>query len=176
MTAPDARARSERCKAHAYALGFDLAGVATLGPVASAAHLHEWIRAGHHGEMAYLANGAALREDTTRPEPGMRSAVVVGLDYGGRQPSGPIARYARGDDYHDIMRATLRELHAALEREFGAPFAARPFVDTGPILERDLAQRAGLGWIGKNTMLDQSAPRFVLLPRRAVHGARPRAG
>jgi epoxyqueuosine reductase len=83
----------------------------------------------------------------------MRSAVVVAFDYGGRQPPGPIARYARGDDYHDVIRAKLRELHAALEQESGASFGARPYVDTGPILERELAQRAGLGWFGKNTML-----------------------
>jgi epoxyqueuosine reductase len=83
----------------------------------------------------------------------MRSAIVVGLDYGGRQPSGPIARYARGDDYHDVMRARLRELHECLDREHGQKSAARPYVDTGPILERELARRAGLGWFGKNTML-----------------------
>jgi epoxyqueuosine reductase len=103
--------------------------------------------------MSYLERGAVLREDSMRPEPGMRSAIVVGLDYGGRQSSGPIARYARGDDYHDVMRARLRELHGCLDREHGSSTAARPFVDTGPILERELAQRAGLGWFGKNTML-----------------------
>jgi epoxyqueuosine reductase len=150
---PEPAARAERAKAIAYGLGFEMAGVASLGPVETAPHLHAWLDRGKHGEMAYLERGAALREDTTRPEPGMRSAIVVGLEYGGRQPGGPIARYARGDDYHDVMRATLRDLHAALDAAFGAPSAARPFVDTGPILERDLARRAGLGWFGKNTML-----------------------
>ena len=144
---------TERVKAHAFGLGFDLVGVTRLGPAASAQRLHEWLAHGYHGEMSYLERGAGLREDATRPEPGMRSAIVVGLDYGGKQPSGPIARYARGDDYHDVMRAHLRELHACLDRELGSPSAARPFVDTGPILERELAQRAGLGWFGKNTML-----------------------
>ena len=151
--ARDPRADAERAKAHAYAVGFDLAGVAALGAVESAPHLHEWLAAGRHGEMSYLERGRALRDDTTRPEPGMQSAIVVARDYGGKQPSGPVARYARGDDYHDVMRAQLRELHASLEREFGATFAARAYVDTGPILERDLARRAGLGWFGKNTML-----------------------
>lgn len=144
---------TERVKAHAYGLGFDLVGVTRLGPSATAARLYEWLDKGYHGEMSYLERGAALREDSSRPEPGMRSAIVVGLDYGARQPSGPIARYARGDDYHDVMRARLRELHTCLDREHGAPSAARPFVDTGPVLERELAQRAGLGWFGKNTML-----------------------
>lgn len=156
MTEPaTARPRilAERARAQAYSLGFDLAGVATLGAVESAPRLHEWLAAGYHGEMAYLQRGAALREDSTRPEPGMRSAIVVGLDYGGRQQAGPVARYARGADYHDVMRDKLRALHDAMKRDCGATFAARPFVDTGPILERDLARRAGLGWFGKNTML-----------------------
>jgi epoxyqueuosine reductase len=144
---------TERIKAHAYGLGFDLVGVARLGPAETAPRLREWLAKGFHGEMSYLERGAVLREDTVRPEPGMRSAIVVGLDYGGRQPSGPIARYARGDDYHDVMRARLRELHEHLNSEHGSPTAGRPFVDTGPILERELAQRAGLGWFGKNTML-----------------------
>jgi epoxyqueuosine reductase len=144
---------AERAKAIAYGLGFDLAGIATLGEAATTPHLREWIARGFHGEMTYMERGANLRADSTRPEPGMRSAVVVALDYGGRQPPGAIARYARGADYHDVMRAKLRALHAALEEEYGASFGARPYVDTGPILERELAQRAGLGWFGKNTML-----------------------
>jgi epoxyqueuosine reductase len=149
----DARANAARAKALAYAAGFDLAGIATLGAVESAPHLARWLAAGYHGEMAYLERGRALREDTTRPEAGMRSAIVVGRDYGGKQPSGAVARYARGADYHDAMRAQLRELHTSLEHELGGAIAARPYVDTGPILERDLARRAGLGWFGKNTML-----------------------
>ncbi|HYV96589.1 MAG TPA: tRNA epoxyqueuosine(34) reductase QueG [Gemmatimonadaceae bacterium] len=144
--------RAHRAKGAALGLGFDLAGIATLGAARTAPHLHDWLARGYHGEMQYLERGAALREDTTLPEPGMRSAIVVAADYGGKQPSGTMARYARSDDYHDVLRARLRELHATLERDFGA-FAARPYVDTGPILERDLAQRAGLGWFGKNTML-----------------------
>jgi epoxyqueuosine reductase len=144
---------SARVKAQAYGVGFDLAGVAALGPMETAPRLHEWLAAGYHGDMDYLARGAVLREDSTRPETGMRSAIVVGLDYGGRQPGGPVARYARGRDYHDVMRDMLRMLHAQIERELGATMAARPYVDTGPVLERDLARRAGLGWFGKNTLL-----------------------
>lgn len=146
-------ADAARITALAYGLGFDLVGITTLGPAATAPHLHAWLAAGYHGEMDYLATGATLREDTTRPEPGMRSAIVVGLDYGGREPSGPVARYARGDDYHDVMRTRLRALHTAMQESLQLEFAARPYVDTGPILERDLARRAGLGWFGKNTML-----------------------
>jgi epoxyqueuosine reductase len=150
---PLPRADAERLRAAAYGLGFDLVGLTTLGPVGTAPQFAEWIAAGRQGSMDYLARGATLREDSTRPEPGMVSAVVVAMDYGGREPSGPVARYARGDDYHDVMRTRLRRLHAELETIVGAPVPARPYVDTGPILERDLARQAGLGWFGKNTML-----------------------
>jgi epoxyqueuosine reductase len=140
-------------KAHAYALGFDLAGIAELGPVETAAAFDTWIDAGHAGEMHYLERGAEKRRDARRPLPGTTHAIVVALDYGGREPSGPVARYARGDDYHDVMDAKLRALHARLETEVGRKILGKPYVDTGPLLERDLARRAGLGWFGKNTNL-----------------------
>ena len=140
-------------KAQAYGLGFDLVGIATLGPVETAAAFDEWLAAGHDGEMAYLARGAEKRRDTRLPVEGAQSAIVVGLNYGGREPSGPVARYARGDDYHDLMVERLRELHRWIERQLGHGVAGKAYVDTGPILERDLARRAGLGWFGKNTML-----------------------
>ncbi|MBC7672655.1 MAG: tRNA epoxyqueuosine(34) reductase QueG, partial [Polaromonas sp.] len=100
-----------------------------------------------------LARGAEKRRDSRRPVPGTTHAIVVALDYGGREPSGPVARYARGDDYHDVMEGRLRELHARLERDAGRTIAGKAYVDTGPLLERDLARRAGLGWFGKNTNL-----------------------
>jgi epoxyqueuosine reductase len=145
--------REARIKAQALGLGFDLAGIARLGPAETAEAFDRWLAAGHHGEMDYLARGAALRRDTTRPEPGMVSAVVVALDYGGRQPDGPIARYARGEDYHRVMWDRLDSLLGVVREEHGAAVRGRAYVDTGPILERDLARRAGLGWFGKNTML-----------------------
>lgn len=151
-----------RLKAQALGLGFDLAGIARLGPADTVAEFERWLADGKHGEMDYLARGAELRRDTTLPEPGMRSALVVALDYGGREPAGPVARYARGDDYHRLMWDRLEELLAWAQAERakeGAAHVAAPalrgraYVDTGPILERDLARRAGLGWVGKNTML-----------------------
>jgi epoxyqueuosine reductase len=151
MTAP--AALEVRLKAQALGLGFDLVGLTTLGPVATAAAFDEWLARGHDGEMAYLRRGAEARRDTRRPYEGALSAVVVGMDYGGRQPSGPVARYARGDDYHDVMVDRLRALHRWLADAVGQEVRGKAYVDTGPILERDLAQRAGLGWAGKNTNL-----------------------
>jgi epoxyqueuosine reductase len=149
----DAAELTRLAKAHAYALGFDLAGVAALGPADTAAAFDEWIAAGHAGTMEYLARGAEKRRDSRLPRPGTTHALVVALDYGGKEPSGPVARYARGDDYHEVMEGRLRELHARLERDAGRTIAGKPYVDTGPLLERDLARRAGLGWFGKNTNL-----------------------
>lgn len=143
----------ERIRAQAFGLGFDLAGFATLGPADTWAAFEDWLAHGYAGDMHYLERGAAKRCDTRLPVPGATSAVVVALDYGGRQPPGPVSRYARGLDYHDVMVDRLRELHRWIERERGRPVHGKAYVDTGPILERDLARRAGLGWFGKNTML-----------------------
>jgi epoxyqueuosine reductase len=140
-------------KAQAYGLGFDLAAIVRLGPAGTADAFARWIDAGRHGEMEYLARGAEKRRDTRLPVPGAVSALVVGMSYGGAEPAGPVARYARGVDYHDVMVARLRELQAWLGAQVGREVAGRAYVDTGPVLERDLARRAGLGWFGKNTML-----------------------
>ena len=154
MTDTTRRSLTERLKAQAYGVGFDLAGVVALGEPATRAQFDAWLAAGNHAEMSYLDGaGAVLRRDTRLPHAGATHALVVALNYGGREPSGPVARYARGDDYHELLRAKLREVQAWLERELGRPVNARPYVDSGPVLERDLAQRAGLGWFGKNTML-----------------------
>ncbi|MEO7996824.1 MAG: tRNA epoxyqueuosine(34) reductase QueG, partial [Gemmatimonadaceae bacterium] len=145
---------SERLKAQAYGLGFDLAGIAALGVPDTAAQFDAWLAAGNAGNMAYLGDiGAELRRDARTPHPGATHALVVAMNYGGNEPAGPVARYARGDDYHEVLREKLRELHHWLERETGQTINARPYVDSGPVLERDLAQRAGLGWFGKNTCL-----------------------
>jgi epoxyqueuosine reductase len=148
-----ARAIEERIRAQCYGLGFDLAGIARLDVPETAKAFDDWLARGYAGEMHYLERGAAKRRDARLPVPGASSAIVVGLDYGGREPSGPVARYARGEDYHDVMLDRLRALHTWLQAELGRPIHGKPYVDTGPLLERDLARRAGLGWFGKNTML-----------------------
>jgi epoxyqueuosine reductase len=153
MTVAASTTREERLKERARELGFDPVGITPLGPVESFAAFRDWLDRGYAGEMVYLERGAEKRQDTTRPVPGARTAIVVALDYGGKQPAGSIARYARGADYHDIMLDRLRILHTWLEDDCGHRVPGKAYVDTGPILERDLARRAGLGWIGKNTML-----------------------
>lgn len=143
----------ERIKAQSYGLGFDLTGLTTLGPAETARHFDAWIERGYAGDMDYLPRWADKRHDTRLPFPGVSSAIVVAMNYGGTQPPGPVARYARGSDYHDVMTLKLRELQRWIEAELGRAIHGKAYVDTGPILERDLARRAGLGWFGKNTNL-----------------------
>jgi epoxyqueuosine reductase len=140
-------------KAQAYGLGFDLVGITRLGPMETADAFDAWLERGYSGDMDYLPRGAAKRRDSRLPVSNASSAVVVGLSYGGAEPGGPVARYARGDDYHEVMTARLDELHRWLESESGRSIRGKAYVDTGPVLERDLARRAGLGWFGKNTNL-----------------------
>lgn len=156
---------TQRLTAFAYGLGFDAVGIAALGEPATRAAFDDWLSRGQHAGMYYLEGaGAELRRDARRPHPGATHAVVLAASYGGRAPSGAVARYARGDNYHEVLRERVRELHVWLECELGHPVNARPYVDSGPLLERDLAQRAGLGWFGKNTMLiTPRAGSFVFL-------------
>ena len=140
-------------KAQAYGLGFDLAGITALGPVATAHAFDDWLARGYAGEMAYMARTADKRRDSRLPIERATRAIVVAMDYGGAEPSGPVARYARGDDYHRVMVDRLTALHEWIEQHVGHAIPGKPYVDTGPLLERDLARRAGLGWFGKNTTL-----------------------
>ena len=140
-------------KAQSYGLGFDLVGITRLGPATTVGAFDDWLARGYEGEMSYMSRWADKRRDSRLPFDGVTSAVVVAMNYGGREPSGPVARYARGDDYHDVMVKRLRELHRCINERVGREIRGKAYVDTGPVLERDLARRAGLGWFGKNTML-----------------------
>jgi epoxyqueuosine reductase len=142
--------------------GFDTVGITRLQPSEHAAFYRAWLDAGLHGEMHYLARADAVerRIDPARAWPQLASAIVVGLNYytdsdpREDENSGIIARYARGRDYHRVIKRKLLSLLEALENEIGRELpAARAYVDTGPVLERELARRAGLGWFGRNTML-----------------------
>jgi epoxyqueuosine reductase len=146
-------ALEDAIKAQALGLGFDLVGITATGPAETAEHFQAWLDAGHAGTMSYLERNADARRDSRRPFTGGASAIVVGLDYGGTEPAGPVARYARGDDYHEVMWRKLDVLREWIDQRAGRTVRGRGFVDTGPLLERDLARRAGLGWFGKNTNL-----------------------
>ena len=148
-----ARSLEDSVRAQAYGLGFDLVGITTLGSMETAPYFDAWLARGYAGDMHYLPKWAHKRSDSRLPYEGVRSAIVVAMSYGGAEPPGPVARYARGDDYHDVLDAKLRELHAWIAAELGHDVRGRAYVDTGPLLERDLARRAGLGWFGKNTNL-----------------------
>jgi epoxyqueuosine reductase len=153
VNTPAALSLEERLKAQAFGVGFDLAGICTLGAAGTAHAFDEWLEHGYAGTMDYLARGRDKRHDSRLPVPRAVSAIVVAMSYGGREPSGPVARYARGDDYHDVMLERLQSVHRWLDDEIGRPITGKAYVDTGPLLERDLARRAGLGWFGKSTNL-----------------------
>ncbi|MGQ0648578.1 MAG: tRNA epoxyqueuosine(34) reductase QueG [Gemmatimonadaceae bacterium] len=142
-----------RVKAAAYALGFDLVGITRLGPSETAPAFRAWLDRGYAGTMGYLVRGADKRDDTRHVFDGAVSAIVVAMNYGGTRPSGPIARYARGRDYHDVIVDRLNDLLSRIRETIAPRVNGKPYVDTGPILERELARRAGIGWFGKNTNL-----------------------
>lgn len=139
-------------------LGFVAAGIAPAGPVESAPAYRYWLAAGRHGPMAYMARNVQPRCDVTALEPWARSVLCVAASYAPSPDSdAPVARYARGRDYHKVLKQRLHRLADELARR--VPGArTRACVDTAPLLERALAARAGLGWIGANTCLIH--PRF----------------
>ena len=172
-----------RIEQRARELGFDACHFTTAQPPASAPHLQRWLSEGQHGEMGYLARNAPKRVDPNLVLPGARSIVSLACVYDGglsnqysvisnQSPgsshhtdllntdslitdskTGLIARYARHVDYHDVLAAPLKQLTGFIKQLGGADTRSLWYVDTGPLLERDLAQRAGLGFVGKHTNL-----------------------
>jgi epoxyqueuosine reductase len=157
-------------------LGFDDCRVTTANPPESAPRFTQWLAERRHGEMAYLERTAPKRVDPQQVLPGARSVITLATSYAlerrgareeGREPapsdtqhaprntrpSGLVARYARYDDYHDILGERLKQLADFVNQSGGEGTRSLWYVDTGPLLERDLAQRAGLGFIGKHTNL-----------------------
>ncbi len=150
-------------KEEALRQGFSLFGVTGPESPKNFSLYQSWIDSKHHGEMAYLATERALerRENPKLILPECKSILVLGIHYS-PPPSaysnkntgfGQIAAYASDQDYHDFLKPRLKAIVDFLENETGHPIPNRWYTDTGPILERELAQRAGLGWIGKNGML-----------------------
>jgi epoxyqueuosine reductase len=152
-------------EARARELGFDLCGVVSAGKFPELEHTEDWLARGFAGEMNYLSD--PRRRGADGAFPGLRSVIVCALNYNTHAPSstdlthlpkdseprGWISRYAWGDDYHEVLQEKLRELAAALRERFAEPFEARVYADTGPLQERIFAKYAGLGWLGKNTLL-----------------------
>ncbi len=144
--------------ARAQELGFDSCRIAACAAPPHVEEFRNWLREGAAGEMNYMKRGEEKRCDPQKVLPGARSVVVLGLNYWqgrhskaqGNEATGRIARYAWGDDYHEVMKAKIDKIDNFLHR-FGG--TQKSYVDTGPILERDHAAQAGIGWHGKSTML-----------------------
>lgn len=141
--------------------GFALAGIASARPSEQANYVNQWLAAGRHGDMAYLAQQAEQRLDVRQLVPGAQSILCVADVYPAEpdgdvpeqsQPRGRVARYAWGRDYHEVMKQRLHDIADWL-RAYHPQHTFRTTVDTAPVLEREHALRAGLGWVGKNTML-----------------------
>ena len=172
--------RSRRIKLHARKLGFSRTGITEAAPLPKADYLDRFLASGRAGEMGYLHRNRAIRTDPRNLLPGARSVIVVAMNYhqrlpfvapesanrDGRAPSavgtapdtvndhrGRVAMYAWGQDYHVTVKGRLKELVTILRTEIAESFRARVCVDTVPINERELAAQAGVGWIGKNTLV-----------------------
>ena len=149
----------------AKSLGFDLCGVVCADKFPELENTSEWLARGYAGEMKYLSD--PRRDDPRKVLPGVRSIIVSLLNYNTEHPFSTdatlaaqedeprawISRYAWGDDYHEVLGERLLALIALLRERYTEPFQARAYVDTGPVQERVLAKYAGLGWLGKNTLL-----------------------
>ncbi len=158
----DKKTLTRNLKLKAKELGFSLVGITSPDPPPHIDIYQRWLAAGRHGEMAYLAPDRAIerRADPLKILPECKSILALAIPYDNpssqqdpRIGFGRVAAYAWGNDYHDVLIGRLRSIVNFVENEVGHPIANRWYTDSGPILEREFAQRAGLGWIGKNTML-----------------------
>lgn len=163
MHAPaDIDALIPRIREEAAALGFTRFGISGIALGEDETHLRDWLQAGMHGTMQWMAAHGDKRSRPAELLPGTLSVISVGLDYGREHDEAwatledgeraYVARYALGRDYHKLMRNRLQKLAERIEAIVGA-FGHRVFVDSAPVLERALARNAGLGWIGKHTCL-----------------------
>jgi len=149
-------------------LGFDHCGIARAVPLdEDARRLEKWLHQGMHGTMHYMENHFDLRVDPSKLVPGARSVITLLLNYfpAGEQPAGAprVARYAYGEDYHEVIRHKLKELLHLIRENIGE-VEGRGFVDSAPVLERSWAVRSGLGWVGKNgNLLHRQAGSFFFI-------------
>jgi epoxyqueuosine reductase len=158
--APERQAKAG-IRQRALELGFDDCRFTTAAAPASAEQFQGWLAGKNHGEMAWLERNAGKRVDPQKVLPGAKSIIVLATSYHTEAPSsilhppssGVIARYARFDDYHEVLAERLKALVEFIDSVAGREIRSLWYVDTGPLLERDLAQRAGLGFVGKHTNL-----------------------
>ncbi|TXJ10515.1 MAG: tRNA epoxyqueuosine(34) reductase QueG [Acinetobacter sp.] len=160
-------------KVQAMDLGFSDCVIAQPDTQNQMAYLHHYLEQGHHADMHYLAENLDKRANPALLVPDTQAIICVRLDYLHEKPQpryipdtpdiGIIARYARGRDYHKVMRGRLKQLAQRIEAKIGA-FSSRPFSDSAPIFEKALAENAGMGWTGKHTLLiNQQAGSFFVL-------------
>ncbi len=157
MSKLQASRNAQLIKAKATELGFQFCGISKADFLADEApRLEAWLKAGHHGAMGYMAQHFDMRLDPRKLVPGAKSVVSLLFNYypEEEQPADApkVARYAYGRDYHKVIKKKLLELMKRLEKEIGA-IEGRAFVDSAPVMERQWAAKAGLGWTGKNTLL-----------------------
>ncbi len=165
MTTSTSEALTDRIRAKAKALGFDACGFAdAAAPWPAAGRLEAFIAEGRHGTMTWMQTTAARRAHPRAMWPEARSAIVLGVNYGPdtdpllalqARDRGAISVYAQGDDYHDLIKRRLKTLGGWLAQEAGCEL--KVFVDTAPLMEKPLAEAAGLGWQGKHTNLVSQA-------------------
>jgi epoxyqueuosine reductase len=169
--AMDYAALAEDIKRWGLELGFGAVGVAEADASAAEPRLLEWLSRGWHGEMEYMARHGARRARPAELRPGTLRVISCRMDYLHEEAQGIdsdpqqayIARYARGRDYHKVLRARLQALCERIAAEAG-PFGYRAFTDSAPVMEVELAQNAGLGWRGKHTLLlDRDAGSWFFL-------------
>jgi epoxyqueuosine reductase len=162
MSTPDFTALTQQVKTWGRELGFQQVGIADVDVREQAAHLEKWLEQHYHGKMDYMERHAALRSDPGQLVPGTLRVISVRMDYLPAEietiqvlqnpQQAYLSRYALGRDYHKLIRKRLQQLAERIQQEVGE-FGYRAFVDSAPVLERAFAEKAGLGWIGKNTML-----------------------
>jgi epoxyqueuosine reductase len=173
----------EQVKAKAIELGFDLAGVCDSAPPEGLEFTRRWIEKGYAGDMEFMRRSLPLRADLNSVLPGVQSVIACGLNYyvvDEAPLEARVAKYARGRDYHKVLKGKLRALGRWLDVAVPG-HAHRPCVDSAPVFEREYAQRAGLGWFGKNTCLinTQKGSWFligVLLTTATIEPDKPAVG
>jgi epoxyqueuosine reductase len=175
MSSPslDLAALSQSIKDWGRELGFQQVGIAGLELGEHEAHLERWLTAGYHGEMDYMGAHGSKRSHPDELVPGTLRVVSLRMDYLpgdtlmaqrlGEKETAYVSRYALGRDYHKLIRKRLQQLAERIQQAIG-PFGYRAFVDSAPVLEKAIAEQAGLGWIGKNTLvLNRKAGSYFFL-------------